>query len=193
MRTEPKNLAWLDLETTGLRRPNIIEVGLIITTPSLEILKEERWLTPFFGSNEWEEWEGEAIAMHAKSGLLEEMRTKRTHGSGDAEEFIVSFLATMIQFDALGSPMCGNSVHFDRSTMRMHAPVVVDFFGYRNLDVSSFKEVWTRILKKPSYEESLGSPTPKHRALDDLSFSIASLDYYLTALREAGVSPSLGG
>ena len=169
-----KNLIWIDLEMTGLdtQQDKIIEIATIVTDSELNILAEGPMLAVhqseeiMDGMDEWN------TKQHGGSGLTKRV-AESTLSEADAEGQTIAFLE---QYVSKGkSPMCGNSICQDRRFMARCMPKLEAFFHYRNLDVSSLKELavrWSpRITKGFSKNSS-------HLALDDTRDSINELIYY---------------
>lgn len=171
---QKKALIWIDLEMTGLDTQNdqIIEIATIVTDDELNILAEGPVLAvhqPDTILNGMDEWN---TRQHGQSGLVDRVR-RSTVTMQDAEAQTIAFLAKWV--DKGKSPMCGNSICQDRRFMARLMPELEAYFHYRNLDVSSVKELCFRwrpdILK--SFEKK-GS----HLALDDIRDSIRELKHY---------------
>ena len=170
----PLNLVWIDLEMTGLDTINdvIIEIATIVTDKDLNILAEG----PIFAINQnnkildgMDDWN---TRQHNRSGLVDRVRNSNI-SSEEAELETIKFLRKFI--DAGASPMCGNSICQDRRFLSREMPNLEAFFHYRNLDVSSIKELAVRWQP-----ELLGGLKKKgaHLAMDDIKDSIAELIYY---------------
>lgn len=167
-------LIWIDLEMTGLDTDNdrIIEVATIITDSQLQIVAEGPVLAVhqsdeiLGGMDEWN------TKTHGKTGLIERVKAS-TLDEAEAERQTIYFLEQYVPKNK--SPMCGNSICQDRRFLARTMPAMEAFFHYRNLDVSSIKEVAKRW--KP---EILPGFTKKntHKALDDIRESIEELKYY---------------
>ena len=168
------NLVWLDLEMTGLspRSDRIIEIATLVTDPALNILAEG----PVFAIkqpdqvlNAMDEWNQKH---HGISGLIDRVKNSPIDEQ-EAERQTLEFLT---QYSAKkASPLCGNSICQDRRFMANYMPELEAFFHYRNLDVSSVKELVRRW--KPQIMEGF-SKQSKHQAMDDIKDSINELKYY---------------
>ena len=167
-------LVWVDLEMTGLdpERDVIIEIATIVTDAQLNVIAEGPVLAihqddAVLGA--MDEWN---TRQHGHSGLLERVR-QSTMDEDEAERQTLAFLA---RFAASGqSPMCGNSICQDRRFMVRHMPRLEAFFHYRNLDVSTVKEL-ARRWRADVYAGF--SKQGSHRALEDIRDSIAELRHY---------------
>ncbi len=170
------NLIWIDLEMTGLDTQNdrIIEIATIVTDVHLNILAEG----PVIAIHQldevmsaMDEWN---TNQHAKSGLTERVRIS-TFNEADAERQTLDFLSRYVPKGA--SPICGNSICQDRRFLARSMPELEDYFHYRNLDVSTLKELMNRWA--PSLAGGLVKQG-KHLAMDDIKDSIIELQYYRT-------------
>ena len=167
------NLVWLDLEMTGLspRSDRIIEIATLVTDPALNILAEG----PVFAIkqpdqvlNAMDEWNQKH---HGISGLIDRVKNSPIDEQ-EAERQTLEFLT---QYSAKkASPLCGNSICQDRRFMANYMPELEAFFHYRNLDVSSVKELVRRW--KPQIMEGF-SKQSKHQAMDDIKDSINAVSY----------------
>jgi len=169
-----QRLIWIDLEMTGLDTDNdqIIEIATIVTDENLNILAEGPVLTvhqPDTIINAMDEWN---TRQHGQSGLIERVR-RSTKSARDVELETLEFLKKWV--DAKKSPMCGNSICQDRRFMHRLMPELEQFFHYRNLDVSSVKELARRW--RPELMAGLKKDS-SHLALDDVRDSIRELRYY---------------
>ncbi|EGG95163.1 Oligoribonuclease [gamma proteobacterium IMCC1989] len=168
------NLIWIDLEMTGLY-PNddvIIEIATIVTDSDLNILAEGPMLA-IHQSDErlaaMDEWN---TNQHGKSGLTERVRNSNISAS-DAEQQTIDFLKQWVP--AGKSPMSGNSICQDRRFLANYMPALENYFHYRNLDVSSVKELARRW--KPESMKGF-TKSGAHLALDDVRDSINELKHY---------------
>ena len=169
-----KALIWIDLEMTGLDTQNdeIIEIATIVTDDALTILAEGPVLAINVSDsalNAMDDWNKN---QHGQSGLIDRVRRSRV-SLADAEEQTLTFLKKWV--DAGISPMCGNSICQDRRFLARQMPALERYFHYRNLDVSSVKELCYRWRPDiaTGYQKD-GS----HLALDDIRDSIRELKYY---------------
>ncbi len=169
----PDNLIWLDLEMTGLDTDNdyIIEIATIITDNQLNILEEGPVIaihqddTILQTMDEWN------TKQHAKSGLIDRVRNSR-YTTADAERMTLAFVEKFVP--AKISPMCGNSICQDRRFLHRLMPQLEQYFHYRNLDVSTIKELVKRWYPgKEQYEKE-----STHIALEDVRNSINELRFY---------------
>jgi oligoribonuclease len=172
-------LVWLDLEMTGLEheRHVIVEIATVVTDDQLNVVATGPDLVIFATTPELAEMGEFVTAMHTKSGLLDQIRASSIT-RGEAEAATLAFLA---EHCAPGEvPMAGNSIGTDRRFLQSQMPELERFFHYRNVDVSTIKELGQRwypddVAKRPE-------KTSAHRALDDIIESIAELAYYRQSL-----------
>jgi len=174
MPADPNNLIWLDMEMTGLLPDGdrIIEMALVVTNPQLEVLGESPvWVVhqPDEVLNAMDSWNK---GTHGKSGLVDKVRASRL-AEADVERAALGFLAAHVP--ASSSPMCGNSICQDRRFLARWMPQLEAYFHYRNLDVSTLKELVRRW--KPEAMKGFAKEG-KHEALADIVESIEELKYY---------------
>ena len=167
------NLIWIDLEMTGLDTDHdlIIEIATIVTDSELKILAEGPVLAlhqPEAVLGQMDEWN---TRQHGQSGLLERVRASRCDAA-EAERLTLAFLE---RFVAAGqSPMCGNSICQDRRFLHRLMPRLERYFHYRNLDVSTVKE----LSRRWAPELPAADKQSAHLALADIRDSINELRYY---------------
>jgi oligoribonuclease len=166
-------LIWIDLEMTGLdpQTDFILEIATVITNsqlkpvaegPNIAVHQPEELL---LSMGEW------AMNHHQKSGLLDLVNTS-SYDCRMAEQATVEFVSLYCREGQ--SPLCGNSVWRDRQFLKRHMPTLEEFFHYRNIDVSSVKELVRRWYPSlPPYEKQ-----KSHRALSDIKESIDELRFY---------------
>ncbi len=175
------NLIWIDLEMTGLvpERDRIIEIAVVVTNPQVSVRVEG----PVFavhqsdavldGMDAWNK------GTHGRSGLTERVRTSAID-EHTASTRVIEFLRAYVP--AGKSPMCGNSICQDRRFLAIHMAQLESFFHYRNLDVSTLKELARRW--KPSVLEGF-KKAQAHTALADIHESIDELLHYRQHLLQA--------
>jgi oligoribonuclease len=174
MPRHPDNLAWIDLEMTGLRPEydRIIEVATIVTDRDLNVLAEGPVIAVHQDDDAlalMDEWNQRT---HGASGLVERVRASRI-GEAEAERRTLEFLGEWLAPGV--SPMCGNSICQDRRFLAHYMPTLEKFFHYRNLDVSTLKELARRWA--PAVLAGVAKSN-SHQALDDVRDSIAELRHY---------------
>lgn len=174
MAVKNDNLIWIDLEMTGLDtdQDRIIEIATVITDSALNIIAEGPVFAIFqpeeilAGMDDWNQ------RQHKGSGLLERVRSSEVT-EAVAEKATLEFLANYVTPGK--SPMCGNSICQDRRFLHRCMPQLERFFHYRNLDVSTIKELAMRW--KPQAASGFKKES-RHLALDDIRDSIAELRHY---------------
>jgi oligoribonuclease len=167
-------LIWIDLEMTGLKPDEdfIIEIATVVTDNDLNVISEG----PVFAISQPEpvlarmdEWNQR---QHGGSGLVRRVRDSRIEAA-EAERRTLEFVSALVVPGA--SPMCGNSICQDRRFLARHMPTLEKYFHYRNLDVSTLKELAHRWL--PAIAGGFVKKSA-HLARDDIYESIAELRYY---------------
>jgi oligoribonuclease len=174
MTQDQRNLVWIDLEMTGLepQTDRIIEIATIVTDADLNILAEGPVLaihqTDELLAN-MDEWN---TSHHGQSGLIQRVKNSKIN-EAEAAQQTIAFLSPFIAKGV--SPMCGNTICQDRRFMANTMPELEAYFHYRNLDVSTLKE-----LARRWYPDILKGLKKKgsHQALDDIRESIEELQYY---------------
>jgi len=171
---EQDRLIWIDLEMTGLdtSRDSIIEIATIVTDEQLGVLAEGPVLAihqpdeVLAGMDDWN------VRQHAQSGLIERVRASEV-SCGEAQRATIDFLGRWVPRGV--SPMCGNTICQDRRFLARLMPELEAFFHYRNIDVSTIKELvrrWSPPILEGLHKEG------SHLALDDIRESIAELRHY---------------
>ncbi|WAR43429.1 oligoribonuclease [Methylomonas rapida] len=174
MAQDADNLIWIDLEMTGLDpdRDLIIEIATVVTDKNLNLLAEGPVLAikqsdaMLAAMDDWNRQH------HGASGLIQRVKAS-TITDADAEEQTLAFLSQWAPVRS--SPMCGNSICQDRRFLYRYMPKLEAFFHYRNLDVSTVKELagrWAPQIKDGFTKQA------SHKALDDILESIGELKYY---------------
>ncbi|MEX1994304.1 MAG: oligoribonuclease [Steroidobacteraceae bacterium] len=174
-------LIWIDLEMTGLvpETDRIIEIATVVTDADLEVVAEGPVIAirqPDLVLDAMDEWN---TRTHGASGLTARVRAS-AHDESAAERETLAFLAAHVASG--GSPMCGNSVCQDRRFLARWMPALERYFHYRNLDVSTLKELarrWAPEVLAGVAKES------RHTALADVHESIAELRHYRASLLAA--------
>jgi oligoribonuclease len=178
MRADPNNLIWIDMEMTGLQPDSdrIIEIAVLITDSELRILAESPvWVLhqPDEVLDAMDSWNR---GTHAKTGLISRVKAS-TLNEAQAEKQALEFLTPHVPANT--SPMCGNSICQDRRFLARWMPQLESYFHYRNLDVSTLKELVRRW--KPEAGKGF-TKEGKHEALADILESIEELKYYRKAV-----------
>jgi oligoribonuclease len=174
MPLDPNRLVWIDMEMTGLKpdTDRILEVALIVTDHELEVVAEPAvWVLHqaddiLAGMDNWN------TSTHGRSGLTAKVRASSL-AEAEVEAAALAFLRQLVAPRA--SHMCGNSICQDRRFLARWMPALEDYFHYRNLDVSTLKELarrWRPEVVKGIPKEG------RHEALADVHESIAELKYY---------------
>jgi oligoribonuclease len=173
MAQDPTRLIWIDMEMSGLNpdTDRILEVAIVVTETDLNIVAEAPVLVvhqPDSVLDAMDAWNKNA---HGTSGLVQRVKASSLC-EHDVQQQMLKFIADYVPPSV--SPMCGNSVHQDRRFLARHMPELEAYFLYRNLDVSTLKELARRWRKDLSGLAKHG----KHEALADIRESIEELKYY---------------
>ncbi len=168
------NLIWIDLEMTGLdpERDVILEIAAVITDSDLNLIAEGIGMAVFQPEEELAKMDSWNLKHHSQSGLLAEVRQSKVFLE-EAEAVIYDFVSS--HTEPKKSPLCGNSISQDRNFLKHYMPTLESHFHYRNIDVSSVKELvrrWAPVLRAKMKKKNA------HRALDDILESIAELNFY---------------
>ena len=177
-----QHLIWIDLEMTGLDPDvdTVIEIATLVTDKDLNILAEGPELAiqhPLARLEAMDDWNRNT---HRKSGLWERVLASQV-SLAQAEALTVAFLGDWVP--AGKSPICGNSICQDRRFLVRHMPRLEQYFHYRNLDVSTLKELARRW--SPKLLEGF-TKTGAHTALSDIRESVKELQYYRQAMGQLG-------
>jgi len=174
MAQDNTRLIWIDMEMSGLKPDSdvILEVGLVVTDQALNVVAEAPVLVVHQGDAVLSGMDAWNQSTHARTGLTERVR-KSGLTEAQVEEQMLAFLEPLVQAGA--SPMCGNSICQDRRFLARYMPRLEAYFHYRNLDVSTLKELARRW--KPEVLAGL-IKQGKHEALADVYESIEELRHY---------------
>ncbi|SEK35299.1 oligoribonuclease [Roseateles sp. YR242] len=169
-----QNLIWIDLEMTGLfpDTDRIIEIAVVVTDPSLAIRVEGPVFAIHQSNETLDKMDAWNKGTHGKSGLIDRVKAS-TVSEDEAQAQVIEFLKNYVP--AGKSPMSGNSICQDRRFLANYMPKLESFFHYRNLDVSTLKELARRW--KPAALDGF-KKAQKHTALADIHESIDELIHY---------------
>ncbi|WP_037586613.1 oligoribonuclease [Stenoxybacter acetivorans] len=170
----PNNLVWLDMEMTGLNpeHDRIIEAAMIITDSDLNILAQSEVYVIHQSDEVMNSMGSWCTATHERTGLTAKVKASTTT-EAEAEQALLTLMRQWLPEKT--SPMCGNSIHQDRRFMAKYMPQLEAYFHYRNLDVSTLKELakrWNAPIAKGVVKKGA------HQALDDILESIEEMKYY---------------
>lgn len=169
-----ENLAWLDLEMTGLNpeKERIIEIALVITDANLNVLAASESMAIKQSEALLASMDSWNTATHARTGLTERVR-QSTITEEDAENRLLNIMKKWLPENT--TPMCGNTIHQDRRFLVRYMPKLETYFHYRNIDVSTLKELakrWHPDIAKGWVKKGA------HQAMDDVMESIEEMKYY---------------
>lgn len=168
------NLLWLDMEMSGLSPDSdrVLEVAIVVTDAELNTVAEAPVLVVHQPDAVLEGMDNWNKGTHGKSGLIDRVKAS-TLSEADVEAQMLAFISQHVP--ARTSPMCGNSICQDRRFLARYMPKLEAYFHYRNIDVSTLKELARRW--RPGLVEGF-QKTGKHEALADIYESIAEMKYY---------------
>jgi oligoribonuclease len=173
-RFDENNLVWVDMEMSGLNpdTDRVLEVAVVVTDSQLAVLAEGPVVVVHQGERVLGAMDSWNTATHARSGLTERVRASRID-EAQAQAQVIGFLLAFVP--AGKSPMCGNSICQDRRFMARWLPQLEAYFHYRNVDVSTLKELARRW--KPEVFRSFEKKS-RHEALADIYESIDEMRHY---------------
>jgi len=174
MAQDSQHLIWIDLEMTGLNPDTdlIIEIATIVTDKDLNILAQGPVIAVHQSDEALTAMDDWNQLHHGQSGLIDRVKAS-TINDAEAERLTIEFLKQWVSANT--SPICGNSIGQDRRFLVRYMPELEAYFHYRNIDVSTLKELAARWA--PALKEGFKKET-KHQALDDIIESIEELRYY---------------
>ena len=183
----PEYLVWIDCEMTGLNPESdcLVEVAVVITNSELEILDEGLDVVIKPEPTAWANMNDFVRQMHTDSGLINEVESGLD--LADAEQLILDYIKKFVP-DAKAAPLAGNSIGTDRMFLNRYMPELDQHLHYRNIDVSSIKELSRRWYPRVYFQ--LPKKDGGHRALADIKESIVELRYYRETLFVAQPGPS---
>jgi oligoribonuclease len=171
--TEQPSLAWMDIEMSGLDPEvnTILEIATVITDYNLEIISDGPVIAIYQTDEVLETMDEWNKKCHGETGLIDRVR-QSTYNMKNAEILTIDFIKRYIA--PKKSPLCGNSIWQDRRFLIKYMPTLENYFHYRNIDVSSVKELYTRWYPdSPAFEKE-----NNHTAVKDIYESISELKYY---------------
>jgi oligoribonuclease len=176
LKKSDQNLVWLDCEMTGLDpdKERIIEIAVVVTGPQLTPRVEGPVLVIHQPDELLDQMDAWNKGTHGRSGLIDKVKASSLT-EADAEKELLAFLAKYLPKGT--SPLCGNTIGQDRRFLVKYMPKLEAFFHYRNIDVSTFKELAKRW--RPEVYSAF-KKQQSHTALADVHESIDELEYYRT-------------
>lgn len=174
MAQDPRHLIWIDMEMSGLNpdTDRVLEVAIVVTDSQLHTVAQAPVLVVHQDDDVLARMDDWNKSTHAKSGLIDRVKASRLT-EAQVEDRMLAFVTEHLP--PRTSPMCGNSVHQDRRFLVRYMPKLEEYFLYRNLDVSTLKELVRRW--RPDLVSGL-TKLGKHEALADVQESIDELQYY---------------
>lgn len=174
MAADANNLIWVDMEMSGLdpEKERVLEVAVVVTDSNLNTVAEGPVVVVHQSDAVLDAMDAWNKSTHGKSGLIDRVKASTVDEAG-AQTLLVDFLRQHVPAGV--SPLCGNSVHQDRRFMVRYLPAFEAHFHYRNLDVSTLKELMRRW--RPELAAGL-TKHGRHEALADIYESIDELKYY---------------
>lgn len=169
-------LVWMDLEMTGLEPDKhvIVEIATLITDDQLQVIAEGPDLVIHASEEELSHMGDFVTSMHTRSGLLPQIQAS-TISVAEAQAQTLAFIKEHVK-EARAVPLCGNSIGTDRRFLQEYMPELEAYLHYRNVDVSTIKELAKRWY--PTVLEKAEAKETTHRAMDDIKESIAELAFY---------------
>lgn len=169
-------IVWVDIETTGLdpHRETMLEIGMVITDDRLVRIDHRDFVIAPYDRDAIKKMEPAVREMHTKNGLLDEVKSRIAVDRATVEKELIEFMNGVLGSER--PPMAGSSVHFDRSFLRVHMPLLEARFHYRNIDISTVKELAKRW--KPIVVSDRPTPLARHRVYPDLLDTIGEAAYY---------------
>lgn len=167
----------VDYETTGLK-PALgipLELGMLVVDHDLNVLARKDMLIHPTVMPIWDQLDPAVVEMHTKSGLIDALYNSDTEDSVSAVE--AAFIRFLVENRAEDLPMCGSTVGFDRLWMQMHMEELERHFHYRNIDISSVKELCRRY--NPRVFAAAPAKKNEHRSLPDCYETLEELEFYL--------------
>ncbi len=171
---DEKNLAWLDLEMTGLEpcTATILEIATVVTDSDLNVLAEGPVMAIHHDDEALAKMDPWCVEQHGKSGLTDRVKESAVTVE-EAQARTLEFIAEWCPEKK--APLCGNTIGQDRRFLVKYMPRLHDYFHYRSVDVSTIKELVKRWYPDEKY---VYSKSKQHEALADIRESIAELAYY---------------
>lgn len=179
---DEQNLVWIDTETTGPNHSNnlLLEIAVVVTSPDLKKIKKiGNWIVYYprqYILDQMNEW---CVKTHTESGLVDACASASPI-TATLEKISTAICEGLDHYIVPGKAvLCGNSVHFDRRVLENHLPEVARLLHYKNIDVSSFKEMFLRWYG----DLTIPQKSNRHTATEDIYESIAELRHYKETIR----------